>query len=184
MFRFAAVAAVCTLVALGVAAPSNAVAPRAKTTPTCSAKHLQLGNGPMMSMMTGEEATLYTLTNTGSATCQIKGFPTLKVYTAKGKLVPFKYVHSSSYLHRLTPKVVVLKPNAFGYLWVGKYRCDLGPKTIATKMRLGIPGHGAGSIAAPVGQGGRISGWDYCKGGPKDNGNYIATSPLTAKPAL
>ena len=126
-FRLVALASVCALAVVSAAGPVNAATPQAKTAPACSAKHLKLGPGPLMSMMTGEEATLYTLTNTGSATCQIKGFPTLKVYTAKGKAVPFRYVHSSGYLPRLTPKVVVLKRNAFGYVWVGKYRCDLGP---------------------------------------------------------
>jgi hypothetical protein len=152
-----------------------------KTTPLCTAAHLRLGNGPIMSMMTGEHATLYTLTNTGSAKCQIKGFPTLSVYTAKGKVVPFKYAHSSKYLPLLKPKVVVLKPKASGYLWVGKYRCDVGVKATATQMHLGIPGHATGAIAASVGQGGPLKGWDYCKGGPKDTGNLIAIGPVAAK---
>jgi hypothetical protein len=180
-FRLIALASVCALAVIGAAAPVNAATPAAKTLPACNAKHLQIGNGPQMSMMTGENATIYTLTNTGSATCQIKGFPSLAVYTAKGKVVPFKYTHSSEFLPLLKPKLVVLKPHASGYVWVGKYRCDLGITEIATKMRLGISGHGAGRIAAPVGQGGMISGWDYCKGGPKDHGNSIAIGPIAAK---
>lgn len=170
------------VLALGITSTSNALTMTAKSTPTCSARHLALGPGPQMSMMTGEVAQYYSITNTGKTSCSLKGFPTLTVYTPKGAVIPFKYAHSSSYLHALTPKIVVLKPHGAGYVWVGKYRCDLGIKTVGTKMRVTLPGLHAGSLVAPVAQGGRVTSWDYCKGGPKDNGNTMAISPITATP--
>jgi hypothetical protein len=191
ILRFSVVGLTGLLLAVGFTSPvlasnaSKVAATQAashKAIPTCTSAHLAFGPGPIMSMMTGERALDYSIKNTGSTTCQIKGFPGVKVYTSKGKLLPFKYVHSSQYLKTLAPKVVTLKPHGVAYIFIGKYRCDVGVVGMGTKMLVKMPGKGAGSLAVATDQSGGHAAWEYCTGGSKDWGNTIAVSPVTAKP--
>jgi hypothetical protein len=59
--------------------------------PRCPARSLVLHLGPFVSPMTGEEATLYTLTNRGSDTCTLRGYPRVVFYDASGVRLPFRY---------------------------------------------------------------------------------------------
>jgi hypothetical protein len=130
--------------------------------------------------MTGEHAVMYTLTNRGSYTCTVSGYPRVVLYDSMGALLPFRYTKGGgAYVTSKKPVTVVLARGASAYVLVAKYRCDVGIASNATAIRLTLPAaHGpAFDVREAVGVSG-APGMSYCRGGQHDPGQVIAVSPI------
>ena len=57
----------------------------------CRARALGLRPGAYVSPMTGEHAVMYALTNRGSVTCTLDGYPQVVLYSTQGVALPFRY---------------------------------------------------------------------------------------------
>ncbi len=159
--------------------PSSPTARAAAVTdaglPRCAARSLALGLGPFVfvSPMTGEEATLYTLTNRGSGTCTLRGYPRVVFYDASGAGLPFRYARGGrEYVTAARPVTVVLARGASAYVLVAKYRCDIGIARSAAAMRLTLPAAHGATFA-----GRQPTGLPYCRGGRQDPGQTIRSRP-------
>jgi hypothetical protein len=148
--------------------------------PRCPARALVLQPGTYVSPMTGEHAVMYALTNRGSVTCTLNGYPQVVLYDAMGAVLPFRYANGGgAYVTSTKPVTVVLARGASAYVLVAKYRCDLGIADNATAIRLTLPAaHGAAFTGREaVGIAGS-TGLSYCRGGQHDPGQAIAVSPV------
>ncbi len=146
--------------------------------PRCPARSLALRLGPFVSLMTGEEATLYTLTNRGSGACTLRGYPRVVLYDARGARLPFRYASGGGeYVTPARPVTVVLARGASAYVLVAKYRCDTGIARSAAAMRLTLAAAHGATFA-----GRQPTGLPYCRGGPQDPGQTITVSPVEPTP--
>jgi hypothetical protein len=178
----AVVAAHHARAAAGERRPSSPTARAAAVTdaglPRCAARSLALGLGPFVSPMTGEEATLYTLTNLGSGTCTLRGYPRVVFYDASGARLPFRYARGGGeYVTAARPVTVVLARGAWAYVLVAKYRCDIGIARSAAAMWLTLPAAHGATFA-----GRQPTGLPYCRGGRQDPGQTITVSPVEPTP--
>jgi hypothetical protein len=156
--------------------PSSAQAMR------CGAGVLVLRPGAYVSPMTGEHAVMYALTNHGSVTCALDGYPQVVLYSARGVALPFRYAKGGgAYVTHNKPAPVVLAPGASAYVLVAKYRCDLGIVRTAVTVQLTLPAAGSTTFAGREAAGGSGSlDLSYCRGGPNDPGQTVAISPIEA----
>jgi hypothetical protein len=133
-----------------------------------------------MSPGTGEHGLILTLTNKSAKYCQLLGYPSVGLYTAAGRVLPFTYDHGSQYFARIVPHLVGLRPGTHGYFEVAKYRCDLGdlltPSVI--KVTLATPAGASLTRQVPLSPGVGILA--YCKGGVRDPGQLLGVTPIVA----
>jgi Protein of unknown function (DUF4232) len=161
--------------------PAGSATPSAPAgEPRCSARALALQPGTYVAPMTGEHAVMYALTNRGSVSCTLTGYPQVTLYDTKGAVLPFRYAKGGgAYVTATKPVTVVLAPRASAYVLVAKYRCDLGVARNATAIRLTLAAaHGtsfAGHEAVAISG---STGLSYCRGGRHDPGQAIAVSPV------
>jgi hypothetical protein len=159
-----------------------ASAPPSAQAMRCSAGVLALRPGAYVSPMTGEHAVMYALTNHGSVTCALDGYPQVVLYSARGVALPFRYAKGGgAYVTHNKPAPVVLAPGASAYVLVAKYRCDLGIVRTAVTVQLTLPAAGSATFAGREAVGGSGSlDLSYCRGGPNDPGQTVAVSPVEA----
>ena len=149
-------------------------------TPACSTMNLSLGFGERVSAMTGEAATLFTLTNRGKSTCHLFGHPGVSFYDSKGRVLPFRYTWTGTqYVAHTAPKMVVLPPGARAYFLVAKYRCDIGIAMVAKTIRV-YPPNMKKQLVGRAAPSANFGSMNYCKGGPKDPGQLVEVSPVRA----
>jgi hypothetical protein len=146
----------------------------------CRAGALDLRPGAYVSPMTGEHAVMYALTNHGSATCTLDGYPQVVLYSAQGIALPFRYTKGGgAYATHNKPATVVLGPGASAYVLVAKHRCDLGTVRTAATIQLTVPAAGGVTFVGREAAGGSGNlGLSYCRGGPDDPGQIVAVSPI------
>ena len=131
------------------------------------------------------------LTNEESHRCQLFGYPTIALANATRQLpngtvmpsprgvIPFTVVHRSLYTSNRPPSVVTLAPGGRAYLEVTKYRCDGRELRRATILTLNAPISGQIlTLTLPPGEG--VGTFSYCQGGPRDPGNVVSVSPVSA----
>lgn len=106
--------------ALGVSAAMAAAAlvvvptgAQAATTPGCVASDLSVARGARLAA-TGHRYDRFRITNTGTRTCRLYGFPTFHFRNAAGNLIGYSSVPAG-----VGAKVVVLKPGAVTRVTVG-----------------------------------------------------------------
>ena len=154
-----------------------------KSSTECTAKQVSFSRPGFVSPQTGEDAFTITLTNVSARLCQIHGYPTVRFYTPKGRLLTFSYAHTSTYFRRMSPRVVNLAPGGHGYFIVAKYRCDLGNRYISSFFYLVAP-YTTGSPwvvhASGDNNGAGLGVMDYCKGPPRGLGHSLGISPIVA----
>ena len=156
--------------------------------PPCPASALVIGQGSGVSPATGENAISFQVTNRGSATCAVLGYPGVILYDGHGAAMGFHYADGGgAYVTSRPPVPVILAPSASGYILVAKYRCDLGRLGSAAAIQVsltvtdgavvtsrqalgGAPGPGTTALPEP-----RL---DYCRGGPDDPGQTVHLSPV------
>ena len=158
----------------------TASAPPSAQAMRCRAGVLDLRPGAYVSPMTGEHAVMYALTNRGSVTCTLDGYPQVALYSAQGIALPFRYTKGGgTYTTHNKPATVVLAPGASAYVLVAKYRCDLGTVRTAATIQLTVPAAGPIPFVGREAVGGSGSlGLSYCRGGPDDPGQVVAVSPI------
>jgi Domain of unknown function (DUF4232) len=177
-----AAVALVSVVAIGCRSGSGgggSAGPRAHAA-ECPARALALSPGSAVVPMTGEHAVTYRLTNRGQHSCWVHGYPRVALYSAAGKVLPFRYAAGGgAYVTASKPVTVVLARGAWAYILVAKYRCDLGIARDATSIWLTVPAaHGTSfSRREPVGISGP-PGLSYCLGGRHDPGQLVTVSPL------
>jgi hypothetical protein len=158
--------------------PSQASSP----TPQCITSNLSLGFGNRISAMTGEHATIFTLTNHGKLSCHLYGHPGVSFYDSKGRVLPFRYTWTGTqYMSQSMPKVIVLHPGARAYFLVAHYRCDVGIAMEARTVRV-YPPNATKQLFGRAAPSANVGGFTYCKGGVKDPGQLVEVSPVRATP--
>ena len=155
-----------------------------KSSIECTAKQLSFSRPEAVSPQLGEDGFVITITNVSTRLCQVHGYPTVRFYTSKGRLLTFSYAHTSQYFSRMSPRVVNLAPGGHGYFIVAKYRCDLGNRYISSFFYLIAP-YTSGSPwvvnASGDGLGAGVGVMDYCKGPPRGLGHSLGISPIVAR---
>jgi hypothetical protein len=146
----------------------------------CQAQALVLHPGTYVPPMTGEWAVMYALTNRGSVTCTLNGYPQVVLYDPSGAVLPFRYTKGGgTYVTSEKPVTVVLARGASAYVLVAKYRCDQGIARNAIAIRLMLrAAHGAAFAGYEAVSISGSPGLSYCSGGPHDPGQVIAVSPV------
>jgi hypothetical protein len=168
---------IMTIVAVIMSIIPGSLARAAPATPRCPARALVLRPGPALSMMTGEHAIMYKLTNQGAGSCAVTGYPRVVLYAASGKALPFRYAHGGGpYVTARKPDQVVLAPGASAYVLVAKYRCDLGIVATVTAVRVTMPVPDGATFTRHAAIGRPIL--SYCRGGPRDPGQTVTVSPI------
>jgi hypothetical protein len=82
-----------------------------------------------------------TITNIGTGTCSLLGYPTIALFDTNGKALAFVYSHSGDMMVTARPPSAVdLAPGSSAFVTINKYRCDLGPGPRATALSLIVPG--------------------------------------------
>jgi hypothetical protein len=175
--RIAVVAAVGAGLVL---APASGSA-RPLTAPRCVAAQLALGLTAYEAQMTGEHGSMFALRNGGHAACSLLGYPRARLLDGSGVL-PFRYGYGTgSYLPRLRPRRVVLRPGRSAFVLVVKYRCDRGGTRAATRIEVTPPGGRVPLASRHLAH--RPGDYEYCRGGRSDPGNLLQISPVVATPA-
>jgi hypothetical protein len=129
-------------------------------------------------METGERAVIITLSNReGWPSCRLDGYPRVSFATAKGMAFGIRQLARSQYFKYAFPTTVILHPGQAGYFKVVKYRCDLGTRQVATRLRFTLPGIGVKEFSVPLA---RSTGLALCRGGQADPGNAIGVTPVEA----
>lgn len=174
--RIAVVAAVGA--GLVLAPASGSVSPL--TAPRCVAAQLALRLTAYEAQMTGEHGSMFALRNHGRAACSLLGYPRVRLLDGRGVL-PFRYGYGQgSYLPRLRPRRVVLRPGRSAFVLVVKYRCDRGGTRAATRIEVTPPGARAPLANRQIAR--RPGDYEYCRGGRNDPGNLLQISPVSTNP--
>jgi Protein of unknown function (DUF4232) len=173
---------------LGPAAGASAAKTSSKSTTTtttvtstkeCTAFQLAFSGPQPVSAQLGEDGFTITLTNVGTRSCQIHGYPTVRFYTNAGRLLTFSYSHASQYFHRRAPRLVTLAPRGHAYFLVAKYRCDLGNRYVSSFFYLFAPYTTASpTVKHTSGIGPGVM--DYCKGSSRGPGQSLGITPIVA----
>ena len=145
--------------------------------PACLPNELTAGPGPQISPATGEAAFVVDLTNAGSGSCVLDGYPHVLLLAPEGTELSLSQVNHSQFITGAAPTPVTLAPGAAAYVAVAKYRCDLGDLQVASQVRLILPGSGPSTVLT-VSLSDTTSSLSSCKGGSDDPGNAVAVSPF------
>jgi hypothetical protein len=159
--------------------PANA-AGILKASPLCMTSQLSLGFGGQVSPATGEHAVVLTLTNKSGKYCQLLGYPSVRFYTATGRVLPFSYSRVSQYFPRIVPRLVGLRPGTHGYFEVAKYRCDVGDLMTPSVIKVSLAASAGVWLARSVPPSPGVGVLTYCKGGVQDPGQSVGVSPIVA----
>jgi hypothetical protein len=140
-----------------------------------SSCRLSIAPGPGWSEATGQHTLAFVLTNRGTSTCALDGYPHVEFRDAHGRL-PFVIRHGGDQmLTKRPPARVRFAPGGRAYAAVNKYRCDLGDKREPTRAVLVPPGGGT-----PLSI--RVTGWFFGWCGFGDPGSTVSVTPIEATP--
>jgi hypothetical protein len=162
VLRTALVGAVTVLVLTGARASA--------AHPSC---RLSIAPGDGWSEATGQHTLSFVLTNRGTSTCTLDGYPHVEFRDALGRL-PF-VIHNGGdqMLTHRPPNRVRFAPGRHAYVAVNKYRCDRGDERRPNKAVLVPPGGGM-QLSAPV------TGWFFGWCGLGDPGSTVSVTPVEA----
>ena len=141
----------------------------------CRLSQLALSVGQEVSAPTGHNPFTIHLTNRGSQSCVVMGYPAISFSDRRGSL-PFVVGHGGDQqVTSRPPKAVLIQPGQTAFVALQKYRCDLGNIRLARTMRLALPGGvpRTGSAVDFGSLGRRIA---YCRGGTTVN--VVSVSPF------
>jgi hypothetical protein len=132
---------------------------------------LSLSQGDGWSEATGQHTLTFVLTNRGTATCELNGYPRIVFADARGRL-PFVIRHGGDQmLTTRPPHLVRVAPGRRAYAAVNKYRCDRGDKREPDKALLMPPGEST-TLSVPV------TGWFFGWCGRGDPGSTVSVTPI------
>ena len=146
------------------------------TAAPCRAADVRLALGQPIAEPTGQHSLALTLTNRSTQPCSLDGYPTVSLFDATGRVLPFDYQHhGDQVVTSQPPQPVALAPGGMAYVTFNKYRCDSGDQGTAAGLRLALPGDSTPlDVALP--QDTLLIG--YC--GPGDPGTTVQISPVAA----
>jgi hypothetical protein len=128
--------------------------------------------------MTGEHGSMFALRNRGGTTCSLLGYPRVRLLDGRGVL-PFRPGYSTgTYMPRLRPRRVVVRPGRSAFVLVVKYRCDGVGTRAATRIELTPPGARAPLVSRRLAH--RPRDYTYCRARRGDPGNLLQISPVVA----
>ena len=128
----------------------------------CRLSQLALSVGQEVSAATGHNPFTIHLTNRGSESCVVNGYPAVSFSDRRGSL-PFVVSHrGDQQVTSRPPKPVLIRPGRSAFVALQKYRCDLGNLRTASTMRFALPGGVPRAVVDLRSLSGRIS---YCRGG-------------------
>lgn len=167
----------------GRPAARTASAPPPAPVPRCRAGALVLRPGAFVSPISGEHAQMFAITNRGTLTCTVEGYPQVVLYSSHGLALPFRYAQGGgAYVTRKRPVTVVLVPGSSAYILVAKYRCDIGISGTATAIRLTLPAAQGAVFTGREAVGAASPDLSYCRGGRRDPGQAVEVSPVEPSP--
>jgi hypothetical protein len=172
--RIAVVAAVGTALVL---APSPGSARRVAA-PRCVGAQLALRLTAYEAQMTGEHGSMFALRNQGGTTCSLLGYPRVRLLDGRGVLAFRPGYGKGTYMPRLRPRRVLLRPGRSAFVLVVKYRCDRGGTRAATRIEITPPGDRTPLVSRRPAR--RPGDYMYCRGGRGDPGNLLQISPVAA----
>ena len=165
--------------ALALAPTSSST--RSPTPLRCVTAQLALRLTAYDAQMTGERGSMFALRNRGRTTCTLLGYPRVRLID-RGGVLPFRPGYDrGTYMPRLRPRRVVLRPGRSAFVLVVKYRCDRGGTRVATRIEITPPGDLAPLVSRRPAR--RPGDYEYCRGGRSDPGNLLQISPVVASPA-
>jgi Domain of unknown function (DUF4232) len=129
------------LVAAGIAlvassASSTAGAHGSRRTP-CLPEQLRATVDDDVAAATGTNPALLRLTNRGRHTCLLHGYPDLRFFDRRGRLMPFTIRDGGDMMvSARPPRDVLVEPGRSALVLLDFYRCDLGERNRAVKTEL------------------------------------------------
>jgi hypothetical protein len=149
---FVAVALVTSLVvasSVGRSQPSKQVGsgsnrPRssALALAPCASSSVSIANGPYVGGAMEENAHSLMITNAGSRSCLMSGFPRLVVYGTSGDVFRFALVHHATGGYPMTSKVhkpFALAPHKSAFVFFAQTACEAGTETGFSDVALILP---------------------------------------------
>jgi hypothetical protein len=141
--------------------------------PTCAISQLRLELGPLVSEKTEQHTAAFVLTNRGSSLCALEGYPTLKLFDARDRLLSFAYGHrGDQMITNAPPANVRVRPGGSAYFELNKNACVGFSNRVARTIRVTLPG-ARGGLSLRLA---RYPIIDYCP--PSDPGGGITLSPV------
>jgi hypothetical protein len=124
----------------------------------------------------GERSLVVRFTNNGPGTCILKTRPTVEFLDDRGNSVGLREDENGNgkqYLRGTYKIPFHLQPGSSADVVIAKYRCDLGTKTVATEVKLGLPDVGKTTTLVIDRDARQIAS---CRGGEDDPGQTFAIS--------
>lgn len=167
--RLGAAAVLGSLLAAGESGAHDAGAP------ACRLSQLALSVGQEVSAATGHNPFTIHLTNRGSRSCVVNGYPAISFRDGRGALPFAVNYRGDQQVTSRAPRPVLIRPGRSAFVALQKYRCDLGYVRFASTMRLALPGGvpRAGTVVDLRSLRGRIA---LCRGGWTVNA--VSVSPF------
>jgi hypothetical protein len=156
----AAFLAVLLLSLSGCAGSNSRHASAGSTPPKCSSRALGLSLTEPISAQIGEHGRDFVLSNRSPSPCVLYGSPRIALYD-HGRRLPFVYHYDTEYgasangvLGERPARPVLLSPGSSAYFRVAKFRCEFGPASETSEIRVFPPGNTTPlQIALPAGGG-------------------------------
>lgn len=137
---------------------------------------LAMSQGGGYSERTGQHTLELVLTNRGSSTCVLDGYPLVEFVDAAGRRLPFVISHRGDQMIRpQSPRMVRIAPGRKAYVAVNKYRCDGSELQRPVRVHLVPPGASPLSWLSL-----KIVGVGFGWCGRGDPGSVVSVSPVVA----
>jgi Domain of unknown function (DUF4232) len=109
-------------------------------TAPCRSTQMTLSYGEAISPASGNAPRSFVLTNMASEPCLLRGYPTVAVFDAHGR-IPFPIHHGPDMMiSSRGPRVVRVAAHHSALFILNKFRCDGGTRRAGTTVRIGLPG--------------------------------------------
>ncbi len=134
--------AVTLLLPLCATTTGDAIAATASssTLPTC--QKLSVSNGAGVSPVTQELVLTFRLHNQGSKSCELDGYPALRILNSTRRVLPFTYTHYPPGPFDVTtapPHRVTLPPHSSAFFEVNKVTCPTSGGGVAGSLWITVP---------------------------------------------
>ncbi|HET6818759.1 MAG TPA: DUF4232 domain-containing protein [Mycobacteriales bacterium] len=156
-----------------VASTLDAVFSTGGSAPTCAAADLRLVV-QRLSEATQQESRLLQLLNAGDTTCDLEGYPSVRLSTSRGSRVAFTVGHNGDQMvTSARPRRVELRPDASAWVIINQVVCVNGMQgPPAMRISVRMPGSGR-ELNAGIG---RYPIMGQCP--PGDPGRVLEVSPI------
>lgn len=141
----------------------------------CRMSDFTLGIGPLISEKTGQNTLALRLVNRRVPVCFVSGYPNVTAYDRQGTIAFLVRHGGDQMLNSRPPTRVAVRRNRAAFVLLNHYRCDLGDKRTATRVRLrlaGVTSTESVSVKIPIAN----SRLRYC--GKGDPGSALTASPF------